>query len=91
MLESTHGSSFLLLIFVTLLANVNRSFTNCDPFTCSRYVIVYFSILYLRYQAGKVTDEMLSLPKSPLIVIGLLEALAAASGMASGGNSFIRI
>ncbi|XP_041996683.1 protein CLT1, chloroplastic-like [Salvia splendens] len=48
------------------------------------YVIVYFSILYLRYQAGKVTDEMLSLPKSPLIVIGLLEALAAASGMASG-------
>ncbi|XP_042002081.1 protein CLT3, chloroplastic-like isoform X2 [Salvia splendens] len=50
----------------------------------SWYVIVYFSILYLRYQAGKVTDEMLSLPKSPLIVIGLLEALAAASGMASG-------
>ncbi|KAL1555187.1 Protein clt1, chloroplastic, variant 3 [Salvia divinorum] len=48
------------------------------------YVVVYFSILYLRYQAGKVTDEMLSLPKSPLIVIGLLEALAAASGMASG-------
>ncbi|KAL0389291.1 UNVERIFIED_CONTAM: protein CLT3, chloroplastic [Sesamum calycinum] len=49
-----------------------------------RYVIVYFSILYLRYQAGKVTDEMLSLPKSPLIAIGLLEALAAASGMAAG-------
>ncbi|XP_020550287.1 protein CLT3, chloroplastic isoform X2 [Sesamum indicum] len=48
------------------------------------YVIVYFSILYLRYQAGKVTDEMLSLPKSPLIAIGLLEALAAASGMAAG-------
>lgn len=47
------------------------------------YVIVYFSILYLRYQSGKVTDEMLSLPKSPLIVIGFLEALAAASGMAS--------
>ncbi|KAK6141760.1 hypothetical protein DH2020_024497 [Rehmannia glutinosa] len=49
-----------------------------------RYVIVYFSILYLRYQAGKVTDEMLSLPKSPLIAVGLLEALAAASGMAAG-------
>ncbi|CAA0805870.1 CRT (chloroquine-resistance transporter)-like transporter 3 [Striga hermonthica] len=48
------------------------------------YVIVYFAILYLRYQAGKVTDEMLSLPKSPLIAVGLLEALAAASGMASG-------
>ncbi|PIN26132.1 hypothetical protein CDL12_01128 [Handroanthus impetiginosus] len=48
------------------------------------YVIVYFSILYFRYQAGKVTDEMLSLPKSPLIAVGLLEALAAASGMAAG-------
>ncbi|KAI3450041.1 hypothetical protein Pfo_006706 [Paulownia fortunei] len=48
------------------------------------YVIVYFSIMYLRYQAGKVTDEMLSLPKSPLIAVGLLEALAAASGMAAG-------
>ncbi|CAA2999785.1 protein CLT1, chloroplastic-like isoform X2 [Olea europaea var. sylvestris] len=48
------------------------------------YVIVYFSILYLRYQAGKVTDEMLSLPKSPLIAVGLFEALAAASGMAAG-------
>ncbi|KAL2510910.1 CRT (chloroquine-resistance transporter)-like transporter 3 [Abeliophyllum distichum] len=47
------------------------------------YVVVYFSILYLRYQAGKVTDEMLSLPKSPLIAVGLLEALAAASGMAA--------
>lgn len=64
-----------------------RSFTNGYPFTHSRYVIVYFSILYIRYQSGKVTDEMLSLPKSPLIAIGLLEALAAASGMASGGNS----
>ncbi|CAI9785778.1 unnamed protein product [Fraxinus pennsylvanica] len=48
------------------------------------YVIVYFSILYLRYQAGKVTDEMLSLPKFPLIAVGLFEALAAASGMAAG-------
>ncbi|XP_075506180.1 protein CLT1, chloroplastic-like [Primulina tabacum] len=48
------------------------------------YVFVYFSILYLRYQAGKVTDEMLSLPKFPLIAVGFLEALAAASGMAAG-------
>ncbi|KAL6516360.1 hypothetical protein OROGR_019665 [Orobanche gracilis] len=48
------------------------------------YVIVYFGILYLRYQAGKVTNEMLSLPKPPLIAVGFLEALAAASGMAAG-------
>ncbi|KAL6519015.1 Protein clt1, chloroplastic [Orobanche hederae] len=50
------------------------------------YVIVYFGILYLRYQAGKVTNEMLSLPKPPLIAVGFLEALAAASGMAAGAT-----
>ncbi|XP_052189219.1 protein CLT3, chloroplastic-like [Diospyros lotus] len=48
------------------------------------YVIVYFSILYLRYHAGIVTDKMLSLPKAPYIFVGLLEALGAASGMAAG-------
>ncbi|EPS69263.1 hypothetical protein M569_05507, partial [Genlisea aurea] len=47
------------------------------------YIIVYFSILNLRHQAGKVTDEMLSLPKAPLVVVGLLEALGAAAGMSA--------
>ncbi|VAH69416.1 unnamed protein product [Triticum turgidum subsp. durum] len=48
------------------------------------YVVVYFSILFFRYQAGHVTDEMLSLPQKPFILIGLLEALAAAAGMSAG-------
>ncbi|KAG4909206.1 hypothetical protein JHK82_055247 [Glycine max] len=48
------------------------------------YVIVYFSILYIRYRAGIVTDEMLSVPKTPFLVVGLLEALGAATGMAAG-------
>ncbi|PKA58625.1 hypothetical protein AXF42_Ash008912 [Apostasia shenzhenica] len=48
------------------------------------YVVVYFSILYCRYQAGIVTDEMLSVPKTPFLFVGLLEALGAASGMAAG-------
>ncbi|KAJ3676265.1 hypothetical protein LUZ60_003677 [Juncus effusus] len=47
------------------------------------YVVVYFSILYGRYRAGIVTNEMLTIPKTPLIAVGLLEALAAASGMAA--------
>lgn len=47
---------------------------------------MYFSILYLRYHAGIVTDEMLSMPKAPFVAVGLLEALAAATGMAAGGN-----
>ncbi|KAA0061766.1 protein CLT1 [Cucumis melo var. makuwa] len=51
------------------------------------YVIVYFSILYLRYHAGIVTDEMLSTPKAPYIVAGLLEALGAATGMAAADSS----
>ncbi|KAK8598179.1 hypothetical protein V6N13_095567 [Hibiscus sabdariffa] len=48
------------------------------------YVLVYFSVLYLRYHAGIVTDEMLSLPKGPFLAVGLLEALGAATGMAAG-------
>ncbi|XP_055962213.1 protein CLT1, chloroplastic isoform X2 [Mercurialis annua] len=47
------------------------------------YVIVYFTILYIRYHAGIVTDEMLSMPKAPFLLVGLLEALAAATGMAA--------
>lgn len=52
----------------------------------SRYIVVYFSILYLRYHAGIVTDEMLSTPKAPYVAVGFLEALAAATGMAAGGR-----
>ncbi|QCE01577.1 Chloroquine-resistance transporter-like [Vigna unguiculata] len=48
------------------------------------YIIVYFGILYIRHHAGIVTDEMLNAPKAPFIGIGLLEALAAATGMAAG-------
>ena len=36
---------------------------------------------------GIVTDEMLSMPKAPFLVVGLLEALGAATGMAAGGNA----
>lgn len=52
----------------------------------SRYVLVYFTILHIRYNAGLVTDEMLSLPKAPFLLVGLLEALGAAAGMAAAGN-----
>ncbi|TKW18917.1 hypothetical protein SEVIR_5G464000v4 [Setaria viridis] len=48
------------------------------------YVVIYFSILYLRYQAGIVNDEMLSLPQKPFLAVGLLEAFGAAAGMAAG-------
>lgn len=48
------------------------------------YVIVYFSILFLRFRAGKVTVQMLALPKAPYLAVGLLEALGAVCGMAAG-------
>ncbi|KAE8799914.1 protein CLT2, chloroplastic-like [Hordeum vulgare] len=47
------------------------------------YVAVYFTILFVRYQAGIVTREMLALPKSRFMLIGLLEAMGVASGMAA--------
>ncbi|OMO57568.1 Chloroquine resistance transporter-related protein [Corchorus olitorius] len=52
-------------------------------FTTFGYVVIYFSILFVRYRAGIVTDEMLRLPKSRFVTIGILEALGVASGMAS--------
>ncbi|XP_057441435.1 protein CLT3, chloroplastic-like isoform X1 [Lotus japonicus] len=48
------------------------------------YVIVYFAIMYIRHHEGIVTNEMLHVPKTPFIVLGLLQALAAAAGKASG-------
>ncbi|KAA8538197.1 hypothetical protein F0562_027805 [Nyssa sinensis] len=53
-------------------------------FTTFGYVAIYFSILYIRYRAGIVTDEMMALPKSRFIVIGILEALGVVAGMSSG-------
>ncbi|TVU48060.1 hypothetical protein EJB05_07682, partial [Eragrostis curvula] len=52
-------------------------------FTTFGYVLVYFSILFIRYRSGIVTREMLALPKSRFVLIGLLEALGVASGMAA--------
>jgi hypothetical protein len=57
-----------------------------ESYYFDRYVVVYFSILYLRYQAGIVNDEMLSLPQKPFLAVGLLEAFGAAAGMAAGGK-----
>ncbi|KAJ8770903.1 hypothetical protein K2173_022075 [Erythroxylum novogranatense] len=47
------------------------------------YLLVYFTVLHMRYRAGIVTDEMLAMPKAPFLLVGLLEALAAATGMAA--------
>ncbi|XP_022951312.1 protein CLT2, chloroplastic [Cucurbita moschata] len=55
-------------------------------FTTFGYVIVYFSLLYLRRRANIVTDEMISLPKSRFMVVGFLEALGIAAGMASAAS-----
>ncbi|CAN6584222.1 hypothetical protein ACFX13_044965 [Malus domestica] len=52
-------------------------------FTTFGYVVIYFSILVVRYRSGVVTDEMIGLPKSRFAAIGALEALGVASGMAA--------
>lgn len=48
------------------------------------YVVIYFSILYIRYRLGIVTNEMLAIPKWRFFVIGFLEALGLVSGMSAG-------
>ncbi|XP_075485157.1 protein CLT2, chloroplastic [Primulina tabacum] len=50
------------------------------------YVVIYFTVLYMRYEAGIVTDEMLAFPKSRFMIIGFLEALGVVSGMYSAAN-----
>lgn len=55
-------------------------------FAKRRYVVIYFSILYMRYAAGMVTNEMMALPKSRFVAIGILEALGVASGMSAAGT-----
>ncbi|KAF8117793.1 hypothetical protein N665_0008s0136 [Sinapis alba] len=47
------------------------------------YVLIYFTILYTRRRLGIVTDEMLSVPKWRFAIIGFLEALGVATGMAA--------
>ena len=56
-----------------------------------RYVIIYFSILYLRYRSGMVTDEMIALPKTPFVAIGALDVLGVAAGMASVGTIYFAL
>ncbi|PIN19714.1 hypothetical protein CDL12_07598 [Handroanthus impetiginosus] len=48
------------------------------------YAAIYFSMLHVRYHAGITTDEMLAVPKSPLIAIGFLESVAVISAMYAG-------
>lgn len=47
------------------------------------YVLIYFTILYSRRRLGIVTDEMLSVPKWRFAIIGFLEAVGVATGMAA--------
>ncbi|CAH2078074.1 unnamed protein product [Thlaspi arvense] len=47
------------------------------------YVLIYFTILFTRCRLGIVTREMMSIPKWRFAVIGFLEALGVATGMAA--------
>lgn len=58
-------------------------------FMMDRYVAVYFSVLLMRYRAGITTDEMMAVPKSPFIAIGILEAVSIVGGMYAGGNGMV--
>ncbi|KAK4352294.1 hypothetical protein RND71_027812 [Anisodus tanguticus] len=48
------------------------------------YLGIYLSILYARYRAGIVTNEMVAYPKSHFFLIGFLEALGVLCGMYAG-------
>ncbi|CAL5385742.1 unnamed protein product [Camellia sinensis] len=97
-LESSSNTTLIIVssVITVILAVANRVLYKLAlvpmkdyPFflaqlTTFGYVAIYFSILYVRYRAGIVTDEMMAIPKSPFIMIGILEALGVAAGMSSG-------
>lgn len=53
------------------------------------YVLIYFTILYTRRRLGIVTNEMMAVPKWRFAIIGFLEAIGVATGMAAAGIPFI--
>lgn len=53
------------------------------------YVFIYFTILYTRRRLGIVTNEMMAVPKWRFAIIGFLEAIGVATGMAAAGIPFI--
>ncbi|CAN0910640.1 Protein CLT2, chloroplastic [Linum grandiflorum] len=55
-------------------------------FTTFGYVVIYSSILHMRYRAGIVNDEMLALPKSRYAAIGAFEAVGTLIGMYAAAN-----
>ncbi|CAN1159462.1 Protein CLT2, chloroplastic [Linum perenne] len=55
-------------------------------FTTFGYVVIYSSILHMRYRAGIVSDEMLALPKSRYAAIGAFEAVGTLIGMYAAAN-----
>lgn len=50
------------------------------------YLTVYFTTLYIRYKAGKVTPEMLKIDMRPLWAIGACEAVAQLLFMVSAAH-----
>lgn len=69
-------------MWLRLVGYANHELVLCE----CRYVVIYFSILAVRYHAGIVTDEMIAVPKSRFVVIGVLEALGVATGMSAAGT-----
>ncbi|KAG6409199.1 hypothetical protein SASPL_132233 [Salvia splendens] len=51
------------------------------------YVLVFFSVLLVRYRVGITTNEMLVIPKLPFVAIGSLEFLSSVCGMYAGEPS----
>ncbi|KAG7020259.1 Protein CLT2, chloroplastic [Cucurbita argyrosperma subsp. argyrosperma] len=78
-------------VLTVLLATANRVLHKLAlvplkeyPFFLAQFTT--FGLLYLRRRANIVTDEMISLPKSRFMVVGFLEALGIAAGMASAAS-----
>ncbi|XP_044482593.1 protein CLT1, chloroplastic isoform X2 [Mangifera indica] len=62
----------------------SRWFSGSEIECCTNWRLFLSSITPSFLPSLLLSDEMLSMPKAPFLLVGLLEALAAATGMAAG-------
>ncbi|KAH0895979.1 hypothetical protein HID58_045547 [Brassica napus] len=87
---STFG--LITFIFLNLAFDIERRLLDVGKLVYVVCMVWRMRILNIRmhykilYRAGIVTKEMLSVPKIPFLIVGILESLALTSGMAAAAN-----
>ena len=95
---NTTSKTTLLILLVLFFGVVNRVLYRIAlvpmkehtfflaQFQNSAYLLTYWLFLHLRRKSGKVTEEMLSLDKTPFVIIGFCESMSQLLFMYGAGH-----